>query len=206
MAPRYKKTVRDQVMQETRQLLLEAAAEEFAQNGYDKANVNRIAEAAGFAIGTVYNYFPSKRVLMLAFVDDIAQLHVDYVLAQVKSEQDPGQRIEAFFKAGFAFVETYTTQAKAIFNTLNGPDEEFRARLFQGYQPLFQLLSDDVIAPSIAQGDFRQVDPVATAGLLMLIYLGTGSQFSTEGELWMDYTQVADFVLHSLKSGKENLR
>ena len=171
-----------------------------------KANVNRIAEAAGFAIGTVYNYFPSKRVLMLAFVDDIAQLHVDYVLAQVKSEQDPGQRIEAFFKAGFAFVETYTTQAKAIFNTLNGPDEEFRARLFQGYQPLFQLLSDDVIAPSIAQGDFRQVDPVATAGLLMLIYLGTGSQFSTEGELWMDYTQVADFVLHSLKSGKENLR
>ena len=206
MAPRYKKTVRDEVMQETRQLVIEAAAEEFAHNGYDKANVNRIAEAAGFAIGTVYNYFPSKRVLMLAFVDDIAQLHVDYVLAQVKSEQDPGQRIEAFFKAGFAFVETYTTQAKAIFNTLNGPDEEFRARLFQGYQPLFQLLSDDVIAPSIAQGDFRQVDPVATAGLLMLIYLGTGSQFSTEGELWMDYTQVADFVLHSLKSGKENLR
>jgi len=206
MAPRYKKTVRDEVMQETRQLVIEAAAEEFAHNGYDKANVNRIAEAAGFAIGTVYNYFPSKRVLMLAFVDDIAQLHVDYVLAQVKSEQDPGQRIEAFFKAGFAFVETYTTQAKAIFNTLNGPDEEFRARLFQGYQPLFQLLSDDVIAPSIAQGDFRQVDPVATAGLLMLIYLGTGSQFSPEGELWMDYTQVADFVLHSLKSGKENLR
>jgi len=206
MAPRYKKTVRDEVMQETRQLVIEAAAEEFAHNGYDKANVNRIAEAAGFAIGTVYNYFPSKRVLMLAFVDDIAQLHVDYVLAQVKSEQDPGQRIEAFFKAGFAFVETYTTQAKAVFNTLNGPDEEFRARLFQGYQPLFQLLSDDVIAPSIAQGDFRQVDPVATAGLLMLIYLGTGSQFSTEGELWMDYTQVADFVLHSLKSGKENLR
>ena len=206
MAPRYKKTVRDQVMQETRQLLMEAAAEEFAQNGYDKANVNRIAEAAGFAIGTVYNYFPSKRVLMLAFIDDTAQLHVDYVLAQVKSEQDPGQRIEAFFKAGFAFVETYTTQAKAIFNTLNGPDEEFRARLFQGYQPLFQLLSEDVIAPSIAQGDFRRVDPVATAGLLMLIYLGTGSQFSPEGGLWMDYTQVADFVLHSLKSGKENLR
>ena len=206
MAPRYKKTVRDQVMQETRQLLMEAAAEEFAQNGYDKANVNRIAEAAGFAIGTVYNYFPSKRVLMLAFIDDTAQLHVDYVLAQVKSEQDPGQRIEAFFKAGFAFVETYTTQAKAVFNTLNGPDEEFKARLFQGYQPLFQLLSDDVIAPNIALGDFRQVDPVATAGLLMLIYLGTGSQFSPEGELWMDYTQVADFVLHSLKSGKENLR
>ncbi len=189
-------------MQETRRLLLEAAAEEFAQNGYNKANVNRIAEAAGFSIGTVYNYFPSKRDLMFAFIDETAQRHVDYVIDQVKLEKDPGKRLDAFFKAGFEFVETHTTQSRAIFNTLNGPDEEFKLRLFQGYQPLFQLLSDDVIGPGIAQGDFRKVDPVATSGLLMLIYLGTGSQFSPEGKLWMSPDQVADFVLHALRKWK----
>jgi AcrR family transcriptional regulator len=203
MTPRHKKTMRDEVMQGTRQRLLAAAAEEFAQNGYDKANVNHIARAAGFAIGTFYNYFPSKRDLMCAFIDETAQMHVDYIMDQVKLVEEPGKRVEAFFQAGFAFVETHITQSRAIFNTLNGPDEAFRLRLFQGYQALFQLLGEDVIGPGIAQGDFRQVDPVSTAALLMLIYLGTGSQLSPEGKLWMDHTQVADFVLHSLKSRKQ---
>lgn len=202
MTPRYKQNIRSEAMRETRSRLMAAAAEEFAVNGYEKANVNRIAESAGFSIGTVYNYFPSKRELMLAFIDETSQMHVNFILEKVKSETNPSQRIAAFFEAGFAFVEGHTILAKAIFNTLNGPDEEFRVRLFQGYQPLFQMLGEDVIGLGIAQGEFRQLDPVSTAGLLMLIYLGTGSQFSTEGKLWMDYNQVSDFVLHSLKKGK----
>ena len=72
MAPRHRKAIRDDVMQETRQLLLEASAGEFARHGFDGANVNRIARAAGFSIGTVYNYFPSKQELMLAFIDETA--------------------------------------------------------------------------------------------------------------------------------------
>jgi AcrR family transcriptional regulator len=199
MTPRYKNVDRDEAIQETRGRLLEAAAGEFASNGYSKANVNRIADAAGYAIGTVYNHFPSKRDLMLTFIDETARMHVDYIVEQVNLEQVPAQRLEAFFKAGFAFVETYPTQARAIFNTLNGPDEEFRVRLFQRYQPLFQLLSDEVIEAGMSRGDFRQVDSGNTAGLLMLIYLGTGSQFDLEGKLWMDSTQVADFVIHSLE-------
>jgi AcrR family transcriptional regulator len=203
MVPRYKKNIRNEAMQETRQLLLEAAAEELARNGYDKANVNRIAEAAGFAIGTFYNYFPSKRDLMTAFIDETAKMHVDYVIEKVEEVEDPDQRIEAFFKTGFEFVESYYTQAKAIFNTLNGPDEELKLRLYQRYQPLFQLLGEDVIALGIARGDFRQVDPVSTAGLIMLIYLGAGSQFSREGKLWVSSGQVADFVLHALMKGSK---
>jgi len=75
MTARHKKIERKSVMQETRQRLLNAAAEEFAAQGYDKANVNRIAESAGFAIGTVYNYFPNKRELMYAFIDETARFH-----------------------------------------------------------------------------------------------------------------------------------
>jgi hypothetical protein len=36
---------------ETRQRLLEAAASEFAREGYTGANINRISQAAGFAKG-----------------------------------------------------------------------------------------------------------------------------------------------------------
>jgi len=198
MTPRYKNSDRQKVKEDTRKQLLQAAAGEIAQYGYDRANVNRIAEAAGFSIGTIYNYFPSKRDLMNAFIESASQMHVDFVENQVKLVDEPGQKIVAFFKAGFLFIESHTTQAKAIFNILNWPDEEFRIRLFEGYQPLFQLLINDVIEQGIAQGKFREVEPASTAALLMLIYLGTGSQLNREGNLWMNYRQVADFVLHSL--------
>ena len=202
MTPRYKKSAQKEAMQKTRQLLLEAAAEEFARDGFDKANINRVAESAGFSIGTVYNYFSSKKDLMFAFIDEIAQKHVDFVIHQVELEQNPGQRIKEFFNAGFSFVEMNTIQMKAILNALNGPNREQKERLFQAYLPLFQLLSEKVIPEGIASGDFRQVDPIITARLLMQIYLGTSSQLSPEGKLWIDHAQVADFVLHSLQRGK----
>lgn len=148
---RHKETERDQIREETRRSLLTAAAVEFAGQGYDRANVNRIAEAAGFAIGTFYNYFPSKRDLMLAFIDEVASLHVDIIVAQVRGETDPGRRLEVFFEAGFVFIQEHLIQARAIFNTLNGPDEVFRQHLFEAYQPLFLLLGEDVLAPGIVE-------------------------------------------------------
>ena len=59
--------------QATRASLLEAAADEFAREGRDGANVNRISRAAGFAQGTVYNYFPSKDALFFAVVEEACQ-------------------------------------------------------------------------------------------------------------------------------------
>ena len=40
--------------------LLEAAARVFVKEGYARATTNRIAEAAGVSVGSLYQYFPSK--------------------------------------------------------------------------------------------------------------------------------------------------
>jgi AcrR family transcriptional regulator len=54
----------------TRASLLAAAAEEFGRVGLARANVDAISLAAGFAKGTIYNYFPSKGELFLAVVEE----------------------------------------------------------------------------------------------------------------------------------------
>jgi AcrR family transcriptional regulator len=46
--------------------LLEAAAAELAQVGYDAATMTAIAERAGASIGAVYQYFPNKEAIVLA--------------------------------------------------------------------------------------------------------------------------------------------
>jgi AcrR family transcriptional regulator len=50
----------------TRNLLLSAAEQVFARVGYEKAQVEEIAEAAGFSKGALYAHFNSKEQLFLA--------------------------------------------------------------------------------------------------------------------------------------------
>jgi AcrR family transcriptional regulator len=56
--------------QSTRQQLLVAAAVEFGRVGFDGANINAISLAAGFAKGTIYNYFASKEELFVSVVEE----------------------------------------------------------------------------------------------------------------------------------------
>ena len=57
------------VKETTRGRLLAAAAAEFARAGFERASVDAISLAAGYAKGTIYNYFPSKDELFLAVVE-----------------------------------------------------------------------------------------------------------------------------------------
>lgn len=196
--PRPRRSQRKEILTETRQKLLEAAAGEFASEGYVGANINRISQAAGFAKGTVYNHFPSKRALMLGLIDGIAAAHIAFVLQQVDPEQEPAQRLRGFFRAGFAFVEHQPAQAQVIINAVYGPDDEFKQWVYQAYERLFTLIFQDIVQAGIARGDFRPVDPNLATALLMSIYLGSCSQLDPDGKIWLDPDQIVTFILDGL--------
>jgi AcrR family transcriptional regulator len=197
--PRHKKADRQEIMGQTRQLLLQAATGEFAREGYAGANVNRISRAAGFAKGTIYNYFDSKRALILALMDEIARAHFGFVSAYVDQEDDPSRRLERFFEGGFAWVTDNLDQARVMITTLNGPDPEFKLHMYEAYQPMFQLVGSDIIAAGVQRGIFRQVEPVAAARLLMIIYLGVCSQLNEQGRPWFAPDQVTELLLDGLR-------
>ena len=49
--------------------LVEATARILVKEGFEKASTNRIAEAAGVSVGSLYQYFPSKEALVVAVID-----------------------------------------------------------------------------------------------------------------------------------------
>ncbi|UCF28977.1 MAG: TetR/AcrR family transcriptional regulator [Chloroflexota bacterium] len=198
--PRHKEEEKREIMSETRSLLLQAATEEFAREGYQGANINRISRNAGFAKGTVYNYFDSKRALMLDLIEEIASGHMEFMSQQVLQEDDPARRLEQFFAAGFAWVTDNLSQGLVLFTTLNSHDMEFKTRMYEAYLPMFNLVGQEILAAGIEQGIFRQVEPVSTAALIMNIYLGTGSQVNERGEQWFPAKQVSDFCLQALRA------
>jgi len=189
---------REQILGHTRQALLDAAAEEFARQGYLGANINSISLQAGFAKGTIYNYFPSKKALLLAVIDTTALSHKNFILAHVNSAQDPAHRLERFYAAGFEFVRLNLSRARVLFNTVYGSDDELKAYCFQAYQPIFQYFSQEILLPGIQMGIFRSIALESTTILLMTIYLGSASQVNAEGRLWLDPGQVTDLILRGL--------
>ncbi len=195
------KTQRDQTLTSTRDRLLEAAAVEFACEGYTGANINRISTAAGFAKGTVYNYFDSKRALLLALVEEIAAAHVQVISARVVAESRAIRRLEQFFRAGFDFVERYPDRARVVINILYGPDHTFKEEVYQAYMPLFVLLTNGIITAGIEQGDFGPVDLDVASTLIMTIYLGSCSQLDASGKIWLNLDQIMPFILDGLRSG-----
>lgn len=58
--------------EETRRALLDAAARLFAENGYHDTSVPDIVQAAGVGHGTFYEYFGSRRQILLALTEPVA--------------------------------------------------------------------------------------------------------------------------------------
>ncbi len=191
--------IRNQVLAQTRQRLLDAAVLEFARVGYVGASINRISQAAGFAQGTIYNYFPSKCALMVAVIDHIAAAHAEAILKQVMAQATSDQRLECFFRAGFAFVEAQPAQAQIIVNVVYGPDIELREHIYLAYDPLFRLIELDILKAGIAQGEFQEMDRDLVTALIMAMYLGGSSQLDARGKIQLDPADVARFILDGLR-------
>jgi AcrR family transcriptional regulator len=197
--PRPSSKLRDETLNETRERLLEAAAAEFADKGFGGANVNQISKAAGFAKGTIYNYFPSKRKLMLDLIDEIAAQHTAHILEQVEVEDEPVERLRRFFSAGFEFVEQRPLQARVIINAIYGPDHEIEEHTFQAYNDLFLMIMDQIVAAGMQSGEFEPGDANLLVALLMSVYLGSCSLMDQDGMIWFNSDQALSFCLNGLR-------
>jgi AcrR family transcriptional regulator len=162
--------------------------------------VNNISTSAGFAKGTIYNYFPTKRALMLALIDEIGGDHFAYLADRVLAEPDPVQRLYLFFSAGFDWVEENLPPGRVMLATLNGPDMEFKQRMHAAYRPLFELVGVEIIGLGIKKGVFRVLEPATTAGMVMTIYLGFGSTVDDRGKPSVPPDQIADLVLKGIQA------
>jgi AcrR family transcriptional regulator len=73
MAPKLRTVPRKRPRQDrsraTVDAILEAAARVLVKEGFERTTTNRVADAAGVSIGSLYQYFPSKEALVAALVE-----------------------------------------------------------------------------------------------------------------------------------------
>jgi len=75
--------------QQTREYLLQAAAQVFAERGFYAATLDEVAAAAGFTKGAVYSNFKNKEDLFLALLEDAYAREMTALRATIESSDIP---------------------------------------------------------------------------------------------------------------------
>ncbi len=175
--------------------IYKAAVELLTREGLDSMTMDRVAEEAGVAKGSLYNYFRNKTDL-LEFVYEKTVEPIEHRVVEIMSTDAPARdKLRDMFRSVFEYLD----MRRGLFNFLF--NEQALHKLIAkphsvGRRSLIQLVQQ-----GIEEGDFRPIEPEFHATLIF----GAVREFSDERlaqkEPWpvdkMVETTLA-FCLHGL--------
>jgi len=97
----------------TRQRILEAAQKLFAEEGFESATTRDLARAAGIAVGTLFNYFPTKEAIVECLVGE-AYAAVAERFASASSEGEPRTLEEDLFSCAAVILRRFQPYRKYL--------------------------------------------------------------------------------------------
>ena len=148
-----------------RQDFLDAAERVFARRGYHDAGMDEIAEEAGYAIGTVYRYFTSKKDLYHTLLESKALVSQMRTRQHLESKVPAMERIQALVRDELDFVRQHQEFLRVLVAEVmkgEGDLSEGCRRLRAEHLKNFIRVIED----GVTSGEFRVVDQELTAILL----------------------------------------
>ena len=165
--------------EETRAAILQAAVREFAGHGLAGARTDAIAREAGVNKALLYYYFKDKETLYGAALDHAFGEQSAHMLAVLKQDRPPKQKILAYLGEYFDFIAAHPLNRDLAQRELmraghgSGHFQRIAKRYFH---PLFAGLAE-VIRQGIEQGAFRPVDPMqfVPSMVALVVFYFTGA-------------------------------
>ncbi|MFC1524499.1 TetR/AcrR family transcriptional regulator [Thermodesulfobacteriota bacterium] len=92
--------ITEEAKKQNRDRIVRAAARLFNDKGFEDATTRDIAQAAGLAVGTMFNYFPSKETLAMTMVNDSLILGAEDYQQRLTGEEDLVEDLFLFVVSG----------------------------------------------------------------------------------------------------------
>ena len=186
--------------------IIKAALEVFGECGLANARLQDIAERAGVSKGTIYLYFPNKEELFREMIRRTAVAAIERA-EQVVTQGTPTTQLLAFMRGYWSFVRTpvFSTIYRLVLGELHQfPD----LAKFYAHEVVArgQRLLSGIIRRGSDAGEFREIDPMIAARMLVALVVMNG--------IWRDertgvpllahksdedvFNELAQFYLHSI--------
>lgn len=178
-----------------REMILRAAAEEFALQGFVNATLDRIGERIGLSKASLYYYVNSKEELLAVILEQVTS-RIAEEAAQVEGSAE--ERLRAFVRAHVTVGAT-SVEGQVLGENVNVLlDREAHERFARARQKHEQRLAA-LIHEGVEAGEFRSL-PVGPAVKLMFGALNSiPVWFRLDGRLTLE--QLADEVVGWMLEG-----
>jgi AcrR family transcriptional regulator len=200
-APKWRRCPADRPEQ-----IIKAALEVFGECGLANARLQDIAARAGVSKGTIYLYFPNKEELFREMIRQTAVAAIERA-EQADVPGTPTNQLLAFMRGYWAFVRSpvFITIYRLVLGELHQFPDIAR---FYAHEVVArgQKLMAGIISRGIDAGEFREIDPMVAARMLVAIIVMNG--------IWRDertgvpllahksdeevFSELAQFYLHSI--------
>jgi AcrR family transcriptional regulator len=156
-------------------VIVEAAARVLVARGYAGANTNRIAEAAGVSVGTIYEYFANKEEVFDALIRREFERLVTAIRRQPLEPSDPVDvKLARLLEASMAAMP----YGPGLFRALEQvPSAIFRRRLADARNGIIAFVKDIL---EQHRAELRVEDLDLAAYLLVSAVEGVGGNASNE--------------------------
>lgn len=149
----------------------------FIEKGYLNARVEDVAKRAGLSKGAVYFYFEAKRDLFLALV---REEHENTYSFLDQAETDPRPAAVKLLDLGVKYLDYFAglkTPPRFFLIMCEQAirDEEIREEVQAVHQRFLDQVTR-IVAQGVAEGSFRNLDPIAVAHLLKALIDGLAGQ------------------------------
>jgi AcrR family transcriptional regulator len=163
--------------------VLAAAAAEFAEKGFDGAQMSALAARAEVALGTLYSLFESKEQLFQAVIETSADAVRDAVQAAVATVADPRERLLRLIDASFERFRSDPAFFRLHAQSTQGWSTRIRTSMGESAQARFSEFVQWVVGlarDAAAAGALPGIDP-ETFGLALMGTLVNVTAAITQG-------------------------
>ena len=187
--------------------ILDAAAQVFSRQGYERATTREIADIADVSEGTLYNYFNSKRDLLIG----VAKAYADQIadeIARVEAD-DFGDMLAQLFANRFRTGRERRLFMLFLYESRNNAD----VHQYYVQNAMHRIIEETEkrIKSLIDAGKMRPIDPVVAARTLSATIMGFAALFELGASV--DNTtpeklgeQVTDIFLNGLSLNEDRDR
>ncbi|OCW57783.1 TetR/AcrR family transcriptional regulator [Hoeflea olei] len=132
--------------EEKREAILRTAAAFFAEHGFDRASMGKLAQACGVSKALIYHYYPSKDALLFDILDTHLASLVKVVEAAALEPGTAQERLRALVRAILIAYRDSDAEHKVQLDALSSLPEDSQRHLRGLQRRLVTCMSDAVRA------------------------------------------------------------
>lgn len=199
------------------QRILDTAIEEFADQGFKQASVNRMVQKLGIAKGSIFQYFGTKEGLF-GFIFDHAVELVRRSLRQVKQETadaDFFERIRGSLIQGVQFIDQHPRVYQIYLKMIFQEDFPLRAQFLQKVHLFSAEYLQPLVEGGMSRGELRSdlnikttvffldalMDRFLQAYSVSFLDAGAGLYRAPRSEIERRVDELVNLLRHGLGSG-----